>query len=63
MNSATDHAIAVNMMDEHHMDGDFIEAELMAYLAARHHNNLAITFPDTTGIDQPRGGGVRCDPI
>ena len=44
------------------IDGDFIEAELMGFLAARCHYDMPITFPGTTGIDRPRSGGVICHP-
>jgi anhydro-N-acetylmuramic acid kinase len=42
--------------------GDLIEAELIAYLAARHMNNLPITFPQTTGAPEPLLGGVLSIP-
>ena len=38
--------------------GDFIEAELIAYLAARNIKNLPITFPNTTGVKTPCVGGI-----
>ena len=60
MNQTTD--IDVDIMDHHQINGDFIEAELMAFLAARSQNGYPITFPDTTGVDMPRSGGVRIDP-
>ena len=46
--------------DLHHFnhDPDFIEAELIAFLSARHVNNLPITFPLTTGVVKPTNGGV-----
>ena len=34
-----------------------IEAELIAFLAARTINNLPITFPSTTGVNCPIVGG------
>lgn len=37
--------------------GDFIEAEMMAYVAARAVRGLPITFPDTTGAPEPMTGG------
>lgn len=37
--------------------GDFIEAEAMAYLAARSMRGLPITFPGTTGAPEPMTGG------
>ncbi len=36
---------------------DFVESELIAYLAARSFNNLPITFPKTTGVNKPLCGG------
>jgi anhydro-N-acetylmuramic acid kinase len=40
------------------LNGDFIEAEAWAYLAVRSVLGLPITYPDTTGVDQPLTGGV-----
>ena len=39
------------------MDGDYTEAELMAYLAARHQYQQPYTYPGTTGVDAPCCGG------
>lgn len=39
--------------------GDFIEAEAMAFLAARSVRGLPLTFPDTTGVPVPTRGGVQ----
>lgn len=38
-------------------NGDAIEAQAFAYLAARSCVNLPITFPDTTGAVEPMSGG------
>ena len=38
-------------------NGDFLEAELMAYLAARAYFNLPLSFPTTTGVPKPITGG------
>lgn len=38
-------------------DGDFIEAQAFAFLAARHRAGLPITFPETTGVSRPLSGG------
>jgi len=38
-------------------DGDYVEAEAFAYLAVRKLYNLPITFPGTTGINEPSTGG------
>ena len=40
------------------LDGDAIEAEAWAYLAIRSLLKLPITFPGTTGVDQPTTGGI-----
>ncbi|MBB5713211.1 anhydro-N-acetylmuramic acid kinase [Sphingomonas aerophila] len=39
--------------------GDFIEAEAIAFLAARSVAGLPITFPGTTGVPHPMTGGER----
>ncbi len=46
------------MLDGLALDSRFIEAELMAYLAARSYHGLPITFPNTTGVKAPQSGGV-----
>jgi anhydro-N-acetylmuramic acid kinase len=35
-----------------------IEAQAFAYLAVRTLNGLPITFPATTGVEQPLTGGI-----
>jgi anhydro-N-acetylmuramic acid kinase len=42
--------------------GDAIEAEAFAYLAARTLKGLPISFPGTTGVGLPLGGGVVVQP-
>jgi anhydro-N-acetylmuramic acid kinase len=42
-------------------DGDAMEAEAWAYLAVRSLSGLPITFPGTTGVDQPMTGGVLAE--
>ncbi|PID63453.1 MAG: anhydro-N-acetylmuramic acid kinase [Gammaproteobacteria bacterium] len=49
--------ISVDSAEALGTDGDFVEAELMAYLAARHVHDLPITWPATTGARRPTGGG------
>ena len=39
------------------LNSDFIESELMAFLAARCIYKLPITFPKTTGVNKPLIGG------
>jgi anhydro-N-acetylmuramic acid kinase len=42
---------------------DMLEAELMAFLAARHIAGLPTSFPATTGCHEPVCGGVLTQPI
>jgi anhydro-N-acetylmuramic acid kinase len=42
---------------------DMLEAELMAFLAARHIAGLPTSFPATTGCNEPVCGGVLARPI
>ena len=39
-------------------DGDMLEAQAFAYLAARSVQGLALSLPSTTGVSQPVTGGV-----
>jgi anhydro-N-acetylmuramic acid kinase len=39
-----------------------IEAQAFAYLAVRTLNGMPITFPATTGVKQPLGGGIVSRP-
>ena len=41
---------------------DMVEAELMAYIAARHCAGLATSFPATTGCSMPVSGGRLVKP-
>ena len=47
----------LELVDEHNMDGDFIESQAFAYLAVRSFLNLPLTFPETTGCSKPSTGG------
>jgi anhydro-N-acetylmuramic acid kinase len=49
--------------DELGLRGDAIEAEAIAYLAARSVRGLPITFPMTTGAPYPVSGGVCFEPV
>jgi len=49
--------------DEVGLRGDFIEAEAMAFLAARSLRGLPLTFPGTTGVARPLTGGTVWNPI
>jgi anhydro-N-acetylmuramic acid kinase len=48
--------------DELGLRGDMIEAEAIAYLAARSSLGLPITFPSTTGVSRPSTGGALYQP-
>ena len=43
--------------DDYGLRGDFMEAEAMAFLAARSTRGLPLTYPGTTGVAQPVTGG------
>ena len=46
------------LIDEHGVDGDFVESQAFAYLAIRSYLKLPISFPRTTGVSKPCTGGV-----
>ncbi len=46
------------LIDEHNIDGDFIESQAFAFLAIRSYLKLPISFPKTTGCKEPCTGGV-----
>jgi len=43
-------------------DGDFVEAQAFAYLAARSLAGLPLSLPETTGVPYPMPGGVIARP-
>jgi anhydro-N-acetylmuramic acid kinase len=47
----------VRSVDELGWNGDFIEAQGFAYMAARHLKSLPISFSGTTGVKTPLSGG------
>lgn len=47
----------VKTAEDHGWRGDAIEAEAFAFLAARTHQGLPISFPKTTGVAEPMTGG------
>ena len=49
-------------LNGHNLDGDFIEAEAMAFIAARSLYKLPYTFPKTTGVKEPVSGGTIYNP-
>lgn len=54
--------ISVIMVDEIGYDGDALEAQLFAYLAARALYKLPLSFPGTTGVTQKLTGGKLARP-
>ncbi len=52
----------VTPAEAHHLDGDAMEAEAFAYLAVRSLKGLPITYPTTTGVENPLTGGVKVEP-
>ena len=49
--------VAVEPVETLGWDGDALEAQAFAFLAVRSLRGLALTFPETTGIDRPLTGG------
>jgi anhydro-N-acetylmuramic acid kinase len=43
-------------------DGDFIEAQAFAFLAARSLAGLPLSYPETTGVSRPMTGGILVRP-
>ncbi len=50
--------IVLQPIDDHGVDGDFVESQAFAYLAIRSLINEPISFPDTTGCSKPLIGGT-----
>ena len=50
--------IPLKLIDEFGIDGDFVESQAFAYLAIRSYLNLPISFPETSGVNEPCTGGV-----
>jgi len=49
--------IPVHLIDEHNIDGDFVESQAFAYLAIRTFFKKFLTLPSTTGVKKPCLGG------
>ena len=49
--------ISLKLIDDYNVNGDFVESQAFAYLAARSLMNLPISFPSTTGCKHPCLGG------
>ena len=47
----------LKLIDDHKVDGDFVESQAFAFLAIRSYLKLPITFPSTTGCNKPCLGG------
>ena len=47
----------IDTIDTLGIDGDFVESQAFAYLAIRSYLNLPISFPETTGCNNPCSGG------
>ena len=43
------------------INGDYVEADMIAYLAMRRLANIPITYPNTTGVNYPCIGGEVFD--
>ena len=53
----TSEKIVIQPIDDYGINGDFVESQAFAFLALRTILKLPITFPDTTGCNQPTIGG------
>ena len=47
----------INLLKSNNFQPDFIESQLIAFLAAKSINNFPYTFPTTTGVIKPLSGG------
>tara|TARA_B110000027_G_scaffold131062_1_gene154767 strand:+ start:24 stop:1151 length:1128 start_codon:yes stop_codon:yes gene_type:complete len=48
----------LSLIDEHKINGDFVESQAFAYLAIRSYLKKIISFPNTTNVKNPKSGGV-----
>ncbi|HVT52300.1 MAG TPA: anhydro-N-acetylmuramic acid kinase [Dongiaceae bacterium] len=51
-------AVSVEPIEAAGWDGDVIEAQAFAFMAVRSLRGLPISFPGTTGVEQPQTGGA-----
>tara|TARA_Y100001970_G_scaffold276781_1_gene379996 strand:- start:871 stop:1992 length:1122 start_codon:yes stop_codon:yes gene_type:complete len=49
--------IIIDLIDNHGVEGDYVESQAFAYLAIRRVINEPISFPSTTGCSSPTIGG------
>ncbi len=54
--------VSVMTAEDAGFDGDTVEAEAWAYLAVRAKRGLPLTFPGTTGVEDPKPGGRIATP-
>ena len=54
--------LPVQAVEEVGLNGDMMEAEAFAYLAARAVLGLPLSLPTTTGVAEPLSGGRLCQP-
>ena len=47
----------IQPIDDYDIDGDYVESQAFAFLAIRSFLNLPISFPNTTGCQEPISGG------
>ena len=56
-------AAAGRSIDRPNENHDFVESEMIAFLACRSILSFPITFPKTTGVKKPLTGGTICRPL
>ena len=49
--------VSLEPIDNYGINGDFVESQAFAYLAIRSYLDLSISFPETTGVNEPCLGG------
>ena len=49
--------LQIYLIDDYGVNGDFVESQAFAFLAIRSILKMPISFPETTGCDQPSTGG------
>ncbi|MEO1307168.1 MAG: anhydro-N-acetylmuramic acid kinase [Pseudomonadota bacterium] len=52
----------IDPVEEVGLDGDMLEAQAFAFLAARMFMDLPLSFPGTTGVEHPTAGGIITHP-
>jgi anhydro-N-acetylmuramic acid kinase len=49
--------VKLSLIDDHKIDGDFVESQAFAYIAIRSYLKKIISFPQTTNVKNPCSGG------